>query len=271
MHKPVLTIAILLLAALSYAQESAPTPPAPNADNSFLIEEAYNQEPGVVQHISVFNRFFDSREWGYSFTQEWPVVSQAHQFSYTLPVLVPGAESGIGDVALNYRYQLIANDALAVAPRVSLLLPTGSVEEGTGSGGTGFQFNLPVSITHGERLVTHWNAGFTSIFDAESSLGRNADINSFHLGQSFVWLAHPKFNALLETVYSQGESVSATGGTDSESSIFVSPGIRWAHDFDSGLQIVPGIGVPIGLGRESGEMGIILYLSFEHPFGAGDK
>lgn len=52
-------------------------------DNSFFIEEAYNQEPGVVQHI--FNLPIDftngSREIAPSFTQEWPVFSQTHQFS----------------------------------------------------------------------------------------------------------------------------------------------------------------------------------------------
>ena len=58
-------------------------------DNSFFIEEAYNQEPGVVQHI--FNLAIDftngSREIAPSFTQEWPVFSQTHQFSYTIPYL----------------------------------------------------------------------------------------------------------------------------------------------------------------------------------------
>src|SRR5207249_2279859 len=53
-------------------------------DNSFFIEEAYNQQPGVVQHI--FNVPIDftngSREIAPSFTQEWPVFSQTHQFSY---------------------------------------------------------------------------------------------------------------------------------------------------------------------------------------------
>lgn len=56
-------------------------------DNSFLVEEAYNQEAGVVQHI--FNLGYgvdrlhgpDDREWAFSFTQEWPVFSQTHQFS----------------------------------------------------------------------------------------------------------------------------------------------------------------------------------------------
>src|SRR5215216_2892737 len=56
-------------------------------DNSFFIEEAYNQGPGVVQHI--LNVPIDStngsREIAPSFTQEWPVFSQIHQFSYTIP------------------------------------------------------------------------------------------------------------------------------------------------------------------------------------------
>ena len=41
-------------------------------DHSFLLEEAYNQERGVVQHISTF-AFASGQDWGYSFTQEWPL------------------------------------------------------------------------------------------------------------------------------------------------------------------------------------------------------
>ena len=56
-------------------------------DNSFLIEEAYNQEKGVVQHI--FNAYYSAdsgtRGWTFVFTQEWPVFFQNHQFSFTLP------------------------------------------------------------------------------------------------------------------------------------------------------------------------------------------
>ena len=46
---------------------------APISDNSFLIEEAYNQEPGVVQHISNFSRADLAARLGpIPFTQEWP-------------------------------------------------------------------------------------------------------------------------------------------------------------------------------------------------------
>ena len=80
-------------------------------DNCFLVEEAYNQNFGVVQHISSFTRFWNSKEWNYTFTQEWPVPgNERHQVSYTLAALhtggLPRSGVGIGDVFLNYRYQL---------------------------------------------------------------------------------------------------------------------------------------------------------------------
>ena len=40
------------------------TPPI--QDNSFLVEEAYNQERGVVQHISTFSRMWNSKDWSYT-------------------------------------------------------------------------------------------------------------------------------------------------------------------------------------------------------------
>src|SRR5919205_678490 len=83
-------------------------------DNSFLVEEAYNQNFGVVQHISSFTRFFDSKDWVYTFTQEWPVPGdERHQLSYTLALqhagAFPGSGAGIGDFVWNYRYQLVGN------------------------------------------------------------------------------------------------------------------------------------------------------------------
>ena len=87
-----------------------------------------------------------------------------------------------------------------------------------------------------------------------------------NLGQSFIWQVSNRFNAMLETVWTSGERVVGPGQTVRNQDIFVSPGVRWAYNFKSGLQIVPGIGVPVGVGPTSGEKGIIGYLSFEHPF-----
>ena len=44
--------------------------------------------------------------WGGNFTQEWPVPGMTHQLSYTLLFASNGEATGIGDVLLNYRFQL---------------------------------------------------------------------------------------------------------------------------------------------------------------------
>src|SRR5690349_21260072 len=100
-------------------QETASNPPSAQPiernvdgimDNSFLVEEAYNQEAGVVQHI--FTAAYsvdqlggpDDKIWNLTFTQEWPVFSQTHQFSYTVPYSYSRSgglsDDGFGDVLL---------------------------------------------------------------------------------------------------------------------------------------------------------------------------
>jgi hypothetical protein len=153
-----------------------------------------------------------------------------------------------------------------VAPRFSLLLPTGSVKEGRGAGAVGFQVNLPVSVVLSRQWVTHWNAGATYTPAAENTAGEKADTRSVNLGQSFIWQPTATVNLMLETVWERRQEVAARGVTESEESLFLSPGIRWAINFSNGLQIVPGIALPIGVGPSAGEKSLFLYLSFEHPF-----
>ena len=259
-------LAAVLLAGLPVnAQEDA----APIQDNSFLIEEAYNQEAGVVQHINAFARDDDSGDWVYTFTQEWPLGGQRHQISYTIPWLCfADGGSGVGDVAVNYRLQLVGSGetAVAFAPRLSVILPTGDEEKGRGLGAAGFQVNLPLSGALAERFMTHVNLGATYTPKAENADGDEADVTAYSFGQSFIWLARPKLNLMLELVYLSGEEIIGPGATQQIDSFFISPGLRGAWDLPGGLQIVPGIAVPLGAGPSSGERQIFLYLSFEHPF-----
>lgn len=273
-----LRLCIALLVSLAgflpraFAQSPDPAPPPAIQDNSFLIEEAYNQEEGVVQHISAFTRLWESKSWAYTFTQEWPVNPRPrHQLSYTILVVDPGDSSGagIGDVALNYRYQLVGSGSskVAFAPRLSLLVPTGDFRRARSFGGPGLQINLPLSVVVNKKLVTHWNAGTTIVPTTRDSAGNRAATYSYNLGQSFIWQIRPRFNGMLETVWVGSEVVVAPGQTTRQNTLLLNPGIRWAYNFKSGLQIVPGISVPIGVGPSRGEKGIFLYLSFEHPFG----
>jgi hypothetical protein len=257
------------------AQQAAqPSPPPAIADNSFLIEEAYNQEFGVVQHISTFSRAIAGGGWEYSFTQEWPWnPAPKSQLSYTLLAVsggVPGAGGGMGDILLNYRYQLLGEGAEPVwfAPRASLLIPSGDSRRGRGAGGVGMQFNLPVSWQVADKWVTHWNAGATIVPRAQNEFGDQATTVGYFLGQSIIYQASPVFNLMLETLYDHAQRVTGASRVAWERGVILNPGLRWAHNFASGLQIVPGVAFPVQVSNSGrGNWGIFLYLSFEHPFG----
>jgi hypothetical protein len=259
-------VAAGFLAGPLAAQDIAPSP---ISDNSFLIEEAYNQEPGVVQHISTFSRPDGGGAWAYSFTQEWPFRGSTHQLSYTVPVLSQsGAGTGLGDIALNYRYQLVArgDDGLHLAPRLSLLLPTGDERRDRGSGGIGVQTNLPLSIRPRRWLALHANAGITWTPDARNALQETASTLSGNLGGSAIWLLRPELNLMLELLWLSTEDVIGPSRQQREDALFLNPGVRWAFNFASGLQIVPGVAYTIGIDDGAGADALFLYLSFEHPF-----
>jgi hypothetical protein len=259
-----LITAALMAAAPAAAQESA----EPIADNSFLIEEAYNQDPGVVQHINTFARSSGGGVWTYSFTQEWPFHGRTHQLSYSLPILRQDGHTGLGDIALNYRYQLVADGkaGLQVAPRITLVVPTGSARLDRGAGGLGLQTNLPVSLRPAAWLAVHGNAGLTVTPHAENAAGETAGTLGLNLGGSAIWLFRPNFNALLELLWLRTEDVSGPGRRLGQTMWLVNPGVRWAFDFTSGLQVVPGIAYTVALNDAATPDALFLYLSFEHPF-----
>jgi len=276
-----LLLAFSLIGARAIAAQSpSPSPPreepVPIEDNSFLIEEAYNQERGVVQHVGTFLRARGSEGWMFTFTQEWPLFGRTHQLSYTVPIARAGdgaaRETGIGDVAVNYRYQIGGGEDewFAFAPRATVLLPTGASDRGHGAGGTGFQVNLPLSAVLPAGFVAHSNAGAHYTPRARDTFGNSAATRSVTLGQSVIWLAHPKLNFMLEATWTRGDEVTGPGQTVRTTEALLSPGVRGAIDFASGLQIVPGIAFPIGVGSSRGERAVFFYLSFEHPFGRRD-
>jgi hypothetical protein len=249
------------------AQDTAAS--GPIADNSFLIEEAYNQESGVVQHISTFTRPDGGGAWAYSFTQEWPFRGMTHQLSYTVPVLnQSGGGTGLGDVALNYRYQLVAagDDGVHIAPRLSLLLPTGDDRRDRGAGGLGVQTNLPLSVRARPWLALHANAGLTWTPDATNAAGESAATLNANLGGSAIWLLRPTLNLMLELVWLSTQDVVGPDRRAREGALFLNPGVRWAFNFPSGLQVVPGAAYTLGLDDGAGADALFLYLSFEHPF-----
>jgi len=245
-------------------------------DNSFLIEEAYNQEPGVVQDI--FSATFgvdkvrgpDNNALLLSFTQEWPLFSQAHQLSYTLPYVfsrIDGHSSdGIGDIFLNYRYQAYfkKETLTAFAPRVSLVVPTGDESIGFGDNSWGYQFNLPFSTALGGFWFVHANAGLTHLLGAGSR--PRHDLLHYNLGASVIYAATPNLHVMLEWVSLWNEVPGSSESFLHEHAAIISPGLRKAFNFANGSQLTLGVAAPIGLTRSATDFGALLYVSYEHFF-----
>lgn len=227
-------------------------------DNSFFVEEAYNQEAGVVQHIQQLQLAPNTKTWSYMFTDEWPASDQSNQFSVSLAINHDAMGTGLGDVMLNYRRELLHmhEDAVIVTPRLSLWLPTGDASQGRGAGVAGIQAQACVSVLPHSSIAFHSNVGVTAPLSDDAS-GDTA----FLLGQSVIWFAHDRLNILAEAA----ATLPAVDDDDDARTVVLSPGVRTAVDFDSGLQIVPGAAVPLTLQDTDASWGLLFYVSIEHP------
>jgi DtxR family Mn-dependent transcriptional regulator len=258
-HVTAAAMIILALATSSFAQAQ----PFEILDNSFLVEEAFNQEPGVFQNIFGV-RAGEGGAWEAAFTQEWPLFTQTHQFSFT--VVAPGVDRawGLGDLVINYRWQASMESASAPAfsPRVSLILATGDASKGFGSGGHGWQVNLPFSKQFNDTYV-HWNAGFTHTPAAEGT-ARDHNLFTPHVALSGIWRVRPMFNLMLESVVEWEQFVEADA-THRETVFTVSPGFRTG--FGPGLpQTIVGFAIPVAISDGGANVGVFGYFSYELPF-----
>ena len=221
-------------------------------DNSFFVEEAYNQEPGVVQHILNVPVFFANggKESTPTFTQEWPVFSQSHQFSYTTPHTFAEEESGLEDIRLNYRLQaLMEGERIpAFAPRFTLVIPIGDADKGFGHDRFGYEINLPFSKIVSDRWTVHFNAGGSIFPDV-----RGHDLTNYNLGASAIYAVGRDFNLMLESIAAWEEDVLAStrGRSAIETKVgcsvtaLLSPGARYAFNLPHDLQIVVGAAIPV--------------------------
>ncbi|MBI5214256.1 MAG: transporter [Ignavibacteriae bacterium] len=276
MKKYPILVLIILSNILCFSQETETQFSDAIEDNSFFIEEAYNQEDGVVQHI--FNStYFTSpeEEFVFTFTQEWWVVNQTHQFSYTIPYSLESRSiEEPGDILLNYRYQLTTHeDEITTAPRLSFMFPS-SLGRDYDPGDWGIQFNLPISKRMSNDFITHINAGMTwlpnaiihgyTTHDGGQATAQRA-LFSYNIGASLIYLADEKYNFMLEVADNINANFDTNGDVVYENELIISPGFRYAIDTNS-LQCVPGIAVPIRISEEMTNVGLFFYLSFEHPF-----
>jgi DtxR family Mn-dependent transcriptional regulator len=263
------TLAAVLFSLASALSAAAQAPAVDRSrsfeimDNSFLVEEAFNQEAGIFQNI--FGMVLGDDGWAAGFTQEWPLGSQTHQLSYTLQWLDGGETVGFGDALVNYRYQALVEGPgrPAFSPRISVVLPFGDVPTGLGDGSGGLQFNLPFSKQTGD-WYWHWNAGLTWLPEAEDELGREENLSSPFLAGSTIYRLRPMFNLMLESVWLSQEIIEDVG-TGRESLFTLSPGARGGWDIGD-HQLILGVAVPVTWVSGDADAGMFLYFSYELPF-----
>ena len=262
------------------------------SDNSFLLEEAYNQEPGVAQHIFNWIYTWDGpasnrhREFAATYSLELPIGSQQHQFSFITLFRnvvdesggVASEEGGVGDTFLSYRYQLWLEkwgDPVSVAPRFSVLLPSGDAGRGLGFGEVGYQFDLPLSKQF-KRFDVHFNAGFTSVPGVKVDLGSGLfsspeNIWITNLGGSVFWKPQTYFHVFLETLLLFGDELDNQGLVDHTTQVILNPGFRYALCQLDDVEWVVGASVPVGVTPDAPDIGVFLYMSVEHRFAKKSK
>jgi len=257
-----LVLIVLFLAAGPASAQTPPGPEKPQAfqivDNSFLVEEAFNQEARIFQNI--FGATRQDRAWQMTFTQEWPAPGVRHQLSYTI-----GADSFSGtgefsDTFLNYRFQAMEEGPgrPAFAPRLSAIVPTGRQLAGEGFGG--LQVNLPFSKQRGD-FYFHWNGGFTW-----RPRGERPDLFTPALAGSAIYRLRPMLNLMLESVLTFDADDNDLGGIQRTTTFTLSPGLRGGWNLDDERQIVLGLAMPVTFANDKNAVGVFGYFSYELPF-----
>lgn len=239
-------------------------------DNSFLMEEAFNQEWGVYQFIQKYQTSKQAKGYEYVFENEIPISDKVHQFSYAIPRFREDANStsAIGDVTLNYRWQPMNRDGILVAERFGLVVPTGNVNKGAGNGVYGLEFMQAATLTVRDNVMNHWNMGFTVLPEAKTQgIDKRRTLTTFTAGSSLIWLCADNFNLLVEGVLQSDQSTLMDGTKATGTTFTLNPGMRFALDLDyKDTQIVPGISFPTEMMNGPTETGVLVYLSIEPKF-----
>jgi len=267
-------VAMLLMVLMSGRPAAAQTTASPQpstretepfaiTDNSFLVEEAFNQEAGVVQNIFGWSRDH-SGVWQASFVQEWPLGGMTHQLSYSIPFSGGSTSTHLDGVLINYRFQALEEGPgrPAFSPRLSLMLPTGPHAEPDDH--PGLQVNLPFSKQAGD-VYFHGNAGLTWTHGVERGNAERTDLTSPFLAASAIWRTTPMFHLMLETMLAWDDSILEDGDRGRVRTWTVLPGFRRGWNFGD-RQVVIGLGLPI-TGMDGGTgVGVLTYFSYELPF-----
>ncbi len=263
----------MILALSAFLIGSASANQAPIEDNSFLLSEGYNQDPGVVQVIQGFQWAPSSQDWSHFAAIEVPIVTEKHQLTLQTSLLHAGTASTpveFGDLMLNYQYWLISEGSVYLAPRVGFYLPTGSYQRSAGSGTLGVMTGISFTANFSEKLAHHWSADVVVYPLSRATDGSSATTLDATLATSIVWRPLWFFNLLTEVLLVSDQSPTPGSGSTRAWNGILNPGTRFLIRFGKKRpwEIVPGVSVPLvwSIAGGSVTLGVFGYLSVEGPW-----
>jgi hypothetical protein len=262
-----LLVFITLICQLSYcvAQDSTNmknhwrNEPMSIEDNSFLLEEAFNQTPGVIQCTAINHIKRGVAE--LNFECEMPMKGELHQLSVSVPAKVFQSTVGLEDIMISYRPLVFGRHRWVMAtPRLSVILPSGKASRGFGNGLWGIECNVALTKQLSRRLISHVNLRSSSFL---KNLMHESQQNRFHYqsaGTSLIFAAAKGFDLMAEvTTSNEGPGFSRASSWN----FIGNPGFRFCLKINEFL-VVPGISTPLALlsGRPTLSQ-VLFYISIE--------
>lgn len=227
-------------------------------DNSFLLEEAFNQSPGIIQYTA--SAKFHHGTAALNFEFELPIRGESHQLSFSIPAKVFQSNTGMEDLVFSYRPLLSGRQRwLMLTPKISVILPTGNFAHGLGNGTFGLEWNIAMTKRISRKLISHINAGSSySLCDTQLEILEKR-LQSRFAGMSVIFAVARRFDLLAEVI--AADEVSAP--VKSHLSLIGNPGFRLLLNIN-GFAVVPGMSTPIEIlsGRPRLSQ-VLFYLSIE--------
>jgi hypothetical protein len=228
--------------------------------------------------------FFQRTEWGFTDRLELDVITPVQGQRERLNGSSVASAYGFADSVLGVRYRFLTEEKgpLTMAMGPQLILPTGSVSEGTGNGSAGFAWDVSAAKDWGGPvfLFTSYNYSvLPSADDTTSGSSRQFTLHGHKWATALGLRALERLSesggnhdvhVFLETGGAWGHEVepgSAVGTRRSQLSWAVTPGIRYGFLTARKTLIEIGVAAPIGLGPNGPKRGIQIQFQFEKVFG----
>lgn len=297
-----LCLFILLVVSAAAAQSTAQQAAEPEEpDYFFFTGGPYTQVKNSMQVIHAFGYgtrrftlpggrqnsdeflFFLRTEWGFTDRLELDVITPGAGSRERLNGSTVTSDYAFSDTILGLRYRVLQESrapfTLTMGPQ--LLLPTGSVRRGTGSGSAGFAWDVAAAKDWGGPvfLVSSLNYSVLPAAD-DPTPGSSRDFTRHKVGWATAVTLRPLERASrgnhhdLHVFFEGGgawghqiEPGVATGSRRGELSWVFAPGVRYGFLTARKTLVEIGVSAPIGLGPNGPKRGIVIQFQFERLFG----